>query len=128
MKKVFIVTRGEEYSSVLGIFSSKQLAQQYIDSFEYTGDFNEVEERVLNPYEEQLNKGYMPFTLCMMKDGSGIEIQPLTFPLDLDGESDISCAKLGDQLVFSLFAKDEKHAIELANKERLRLIAEKRLF
>ena len=125
MKKVFLVTRGD-YSDyrVCAVFSDEKLAQKYIDSFNLTYDEFKIEEYELDIYKNELRENYKPFFLRMTKEGNctEIRIQKESYSFE-DGKIDIGFDK-DKNMYISIFAKDEKHAIKIANEKRAQLIAE----
>jgi hypothetical protein len=125
MKKVFLVTRGD-YSDyrVCAVFSDEKLAQKYIDSFNLTYDEFKIEDYELDIYQNELRENYKPFFLRMTKEGNctEIRIQKESYSFE-DGKIDIGFDK-DKNMYISIFAKDEKHAIKIANEKRAQLIAE----
>jgi hypothetical protein len=121
MNNVYIVTSGE-YSAycISAVFSEKELAQKYIDSFEKPKwDSYFIEEYDLNPYAKEIKKGYLPYFVKMSKNGDCIDVRINK----TDGlEYNELLLDSNNNVRFSLFAKDEKHAIKIANEKRIQLI------
>lgn len=120
---IYLVTRGD-YSdyTVTAVFTEKKLAKKYINSFKKS-DYDEfrIEVYVLNPHEEQLKKDYKPYFVRMAKDGNVKEIDILKYHYNLDNlniKFDIN-----NNMLLYIFAKDEKHAVKIANEKRGQLIA-----
>lgn len=85
-----------------------------------------IENYTLNPYQYELKNDYKPFFLRMTKEGNCIEINVKdSFTVlkieDINVEFDIH-----KNMYISIFAKDETHAIKIANEKRVQLIAENR--
>lgn len=120
---IYLVTRGD-YSDyeVTAVFTEKKLAEKYINSFKKSNyDEFRIEVYILNPHEEQLKKDYKPYFVRMAKDGKvkDIYIQESHYNLDnLNIKFDIN-----NNMYISIFAKDEKHAVKIANEKRGQLIA-----
>jgi hypothetical protein len=125
MKKVFLVTRGD-YSDyrVCAVFSNKKLAQKYIDSFNPRYDEFRIEDYELDIYQNELKKDYKPFFLRMTKEGNCTEIKIKDSSYDLENENIHIGFDINKNMYISIFAKDEKHAIKIANEKRAQLIAE----
>jgi hypothetical protein len=124
-KEIFLVTTGD-YSDyrVCGVFDKKELAQKYIKSFtkdSYT-KFR-IEEYPLNPYKFELTNNYKPYFLRMTKEGNCTEIFVQDSDYNFkDGTIDLGF-DINNNLYVSVFAKDRKHAIKIANEKRVQLIA-----
>ena len=126
MKNIYIVTVGD-YSDyrICGVYSSKKMAQKYIDSFKYCA-FNEfrIEKYPVNLFVDFLNSGYIAFSVRMKKDGQVLEVEHVdneylftsrcARPFDFDVRNNLICG---------VFAKDEKHAIKIVNERRAQAIA-----
>lgn len=118
---VFIVTQGN-YSGyhICGVFAKEPLAQKFIDSFK-DNQYNEMRIEVweLNPFKLELAKEYKPYFIRMDKEGNTLEIHKT--------DSTYSLGEGGFDIHFNMylhcFAKDEAHAIKIANEKRTQLIA-----
>jgi hypothetical protein len=135
MKKVYAVIREEDYDGcpsqdIMGIFTEKESAQKFIDSFDHAeGRTIRIEEYLLNPFQAELEHGLKCYFLRMKKDGIAFEVGRADTPpntrLDLDPRL---FPKFGfdvnGDLYCRTYAKDEKHAIRICNKKRLSLIAQ----
>lgn len=138
MSSVWVLEQGE-YSDyrVIGVFPSKENAELVLHSIpqdESSWDRPTIAEWELDPKISELRKGYKAFQLRMLRDGS------------------IECCKEDEMSTYALFscelmvwrreeasayrgkgipnclsgvvlAKDQKHAIKIANEKRAQLIA-----
>jgi hypothetical protein len=125
---IYIVTSGDysEYR-ICGAFTEEALAEKFIDSF--SGDnYSEfrIENYALNPYQYELKNDYKPFFVRMMKEGNCIEIKIRGSSYDFEDEGAAIGFDVNENMYISIFAKDEKHAIKIANEKRVQLIAENR--
>ncbi len=127
LQAVFLVTRGE-YSDyrVCGVFTDKKLAQKYIDSFVKIYKEFRIENYTLNPYQHELKNDYKPFFLRMTKEGNCTEIRIKDSSYGFEEENIYFGFDIDKDLCISIFAKDEKHAIKIANEKRVQLIASNR--
>ena len=123
MVKIYVVTSGS-YSDykIRGIFTTKEKAELYVESF-----YGRIEEYSLNPYERKLSEGFKPFKVHMNIEGStekyGVGVG--------NGESDDNWFANNYEndeihLVANMWAKDNKHAIKIANERRCVFIANNR--
>lgn len=133
---VWVVEQGE-YSDyrVVGVFSSKENAQRvadFLNASEY-GDDCTVAEWTLDPAIAELNKNRKQFTFQMQKDGTVDSCEPQP-PLASALESCVRMWRrstapayvgkgVADVLTGTVWAKDEKHAIKIANEHRAEFIA-----
>jgi len=128
LQAVFLVTRGE-YSDyrVCAVFTEKALAEKYIDSFKVNSyeEFR-IENYNLNPYQYELKNDYKPFFLKMTKEGNCIEINVMNSSYGFEDEDINIGFDIHKNMYISIFAKDETHAIKIANEKRVQLIAENR--
>ena len=128
LQAVFLVTRGD-YSDyrVCAVFTEKALAEKYIDSFKGNSyDEFRIEKYTLNPYQYELKHGYKPFFLRMTKDGNCTEINVKDSSFGFEDEDIDVGIDVNKNMYISIFAKDETHAIKIANEKRVQLIAENR--
>lgn len=128
-KEVFLVTCGyySEYR-VCAVFTEKLFAEKYISRFNSTVPDEElrIETYVLNPYEYELNKDYKPFSLRMTKEGICTEINVEDSSYGLEGGNIRFGIDVDENMFISIFARDEKHAIKIANEKRVQLIQQNR--
>lgn len=134
MKKNYVVIKEENFDGspsevILGVFTSKRLAQAFIDSFHYVDWIQlRIEVHFLNPFESELRQGYKCFLVRMTREGqvneAGISDPPLVPlcdeflhvpPVGFDAYGNLYC---------NCYAEDLDHSIEICNKERLNLIAQ----
>ena len=123
MKKIFVVTSGE-YSdySISGIFSTKQLAQKYIDSFgnrDVYSSFNKIEVHNLDPFEIELRDGYKPYFLRMDKDGNVSDIKVVTSSHGFDDRTGGDGFDINGRMYVYVYAENEIHAIKICNEKHL---------
>ena len=125
MKTIYVVTRGS-YSDygIKAIFNTKELAQAYIDSFKYDS-YNEmsIEEWDLNPNSKELKKGRKPYFVRMDKAGIATEYNHVDSSYGFNGGTVISFTLDKQSMNCYCWAKDEKHAIKIANEKRVQFIA-----
>lgn len=128
LQAVFLVTRGD-YSDyrVCAVFTEKALAEKYIDSFKGNSyeEFR-IENYTLNPYQYELKNDYKPFFLRMTKEGNCTEINVKDSSYGFEDEDIDVGFDIHKNMYISIFAKDETHAIKIANEKRVQLIAENR--
>ena len=127
LQAVFLVTRGY-YSDyrVCAVFTEKALAQKYIDSFAKAYYEFRIENYKLNPFSKELKSDYKPYFLRMKKDGTCTEIHIKDSSYGFETEGLDIGFDIHKDMYLSVFAKDEKHAIKIANEKRVQLIAENR--
>lgn len=128
LQAVFLVTRGD-YSDyrVCAVFTEKSLAEKYIDSFKVNSyeEFR-IENYQLNPFSFELKNDYKPFFLRMKRDGECTEIYVKDSSYGFEDEDIDVGFDIHKNMYISIFAKDETHAIKIANEKRVQLIAENR--
>ena len=128
LQAVFLVTRGD-YSDyrVCAVFTEKPLAEKYIDSFKGNSyEAFRIENYTLNPYHYELKNDYKPFFLRMTKEGNCTEINVKDSSYGFEDEDVDFGFDVNKNMYISIFAKDETHAIKIANEKRVQLIAENR--
>lgn len=123
--KIYVVTTGgySEYS-IDSLFSTKKLAQDYIDLHEgsYT-DFNDIEEYELDSELPRMQTGLFKYDITMTKTGNvdKIAVRPV---LSKTKNSFNIWAILGVvKLYCTIITKSKEHAIKIANDTRVQLIA-----
>ncbi len=125
MGKIYMVTSGE-YSDygVDGLFTSKELAQQFVDAFAPSGygGFNDIQEMPLDPHATEVRNGHKPFFVRMDKDGTSSECRIKDSAYGFDGEDKLGWDIQGGMYMHT-FAKDQEHAVKIANEKRTQLIA-----
>jgi hypothetical protein len=134
---LYLVTDGD-YSDrhVDSVFSTKEAAQKWIETLVPDG---EIEEFELDPDIARFNipPGMKPFRVCMDRNGDNAEARHLGAcgevpdPCEIyrKGKWEIHILKEYKKAGFTetiqtfMFARDEKHAIKIANERRTGLIA-----
>lgn len=122
MDKIYVVTSGD-YDGICGIFNSEELAQAFIDGFEKRRyeEFS-IEEHKLNPYKNEITKGFFAFFVKIQKDGVCVEVYKSDSAYGFNGGIDYDF-DINNEMFCHVFAKDDKHAIKIANEKRTELIA-----
>ena len=122
---IYIVTSGT-YSDyhIDGIFSTQELAEAYIKQFQDKWDKMEVEEWTLDPWKKELRKGYKAYFLHMDKEGNTLDISAQSYgTYNLrDGKPYQGWDNAGN-MTLGVLARNETHAIKIANEKRVMLIA-----
>lgn len=122
MKTIYLVTSGE-YSDygIQAVFSKKVLAENFIASFSKNGGsyIPTIEEWEMDPKDFIVPKGYHAYKVSMDKEGNSRSVDTDTSHyfwknVRFFGKKEI---------VVECFARDEKHAIKIANEKRLFHIA-----
>lgn len=122
MAKVFIVTQGDYFENrICAVFNDRTLAEKYILAFgDFCGNELSVEEWDLDPFAEQLEQGFKPYSIKMDKQGQMLQLSPQTLPF---ADADSFCFDIQNNLQLKLFASDQKQAEITANIKRAGLIA-----
>lgn len=118
--KIYIVTKGE-YSDyrIRGVFTDREKADKFLDSITTKYGDNTIEEWDANIPDSP--KSYKYFFVKMSKSG---DVKYVCTSYYFSSKEEISF-RFSEELMFSYqFAKDEKHAVKIANERRTRLIAE----
>jgi len=125
MKTVWMVTEGiySEYH-VVGIFSTKEGAK-IIENFCNKDQLRdtEIKEVILDAGLEKLNQGFFLYRVHMDADGKVKSCVPLFSSYDIGERPALHvvsrpCAA-GDVICGNTWAKDEQHAVKIANEFRL---------
>lgn len=129
---VWVVESGE-YSDyrVVGVFSSKENAQQIADAID---DDATVAEWSLNPAVHELRQGFTPYLVDMREDGTvercelwGISGYELAGYVRMwrRTRAPAFCNQPDkpDVLQALIWAKDDQHAVKITNEHRTRMIA-----
>ena len=124
LKEIYIVTSGE-YSDydICAAFTDKELAEKYAKTFNNRYDEHRVETYPLNIFSKELKEGYKPYFLRMTKEGVCTEIEIKDNSYGFDSENLQYGFDIQMNLHISIMAKDEQHAIKIANEKRVQLIA-----
>lgn len=133
MASIWVVEQGE-YSDygVLGVFSTKENAETLMSHINKDMQNNPatVDEWPLNPGVSELRQGYTPYYVVMsMTDGATERCEKEENYLLSGTQHEVferwqSKNEKPPQLWIHLWAKDETHAIKIANEHRMRMIAE----
>jgi len=142
MKNVWVIEQGS-YSDygVVGVFSSEKNAQRVCDlinASENCWDKATIAKWPLDPCIEELNQGLSLWQINMPYDGNVTSCVRRT---DIDGyniKTDLWVHErtkapawegrpIQDQICGIVWAKDEQHAIKIANEFRAQAIAENRM-
>ena len=115
---IFLITSGS-YSDYQfhAAFTDKELAEKYVKSFGLSNNFS-IERCKLNPHTKEVNENYKPYEIKMTKKGKCLRVAITDDCSYFDNRFTYD-----NHLVLSLFAKDETHAIKIANEKRAQLIA-----
>jgi len=111
-----------EYA-IYGIYDEEELAKKYIDKFNVVDKDKRfwIEEHIVNNYKDEINNGYNPYCVRITKNGTCLAINKESRVIKFcDKESRIF--HNDDILECNMFAKDEKHAVKIANELRTELI------
>ncbi len=135
-KKIYAIEQGE-YSDyrVVGVYSTKEGADAVCAALNNPDPYSDaaVVEWKMDKAVDVIKKGYKPFHIWMMKDGT-VERADVT-SLDssnIDEDSYVwrrSQVKYGAQaskpdiLNATVIARDQKHAIKIVNERRIQLLA-----
>ena len=137
MKSVWVIEQGS-YSDyrVVGVYSSKKNAQLVCDAINAGESYDKatvakwpVDESVL-----EVSRGYKRFIVTMLRDGTVENIRGPEAISSYDMSSTLTIWRrtqapaykgkgIPDALNGSVLAKDEKHAVKIANEQRTQMIA-----
>ena len=122
MDKVYLVTRGDYFENrICAVFSNFKLAEKYIQAFgDLCGGELAVEEWELDPFAEQLQQGFKPYSVKMDKQGQTLQLAPQPLPF---ADADSVCFDIQNNLQMKLFARNSDQAQRTANIKRAALIA-----
>ena len=142
MKMIYAVSEGS-YSDyrVSAIFSTKEKAQEFIDTMKKQSDsdydeYNDIEEYQLDPpVADLLGRGYSVYHVLMLRNGDVERVERTdngSYDISSAGQSHIwertkASAYRGknveDALDMKVWAKDEKAAVKIVNEKRVQMIA-----
>ncbi len=139
MKTIWVIEKGS-YSDyrVVGVYSTKANAQAMCDRINKDEEYEraEIAEWSLDPGVEAINQGLEVYLVWMLRDGTVEKIQresggdefqwALNENLTVWRRANAPAYKgknVQDCLHGRVFAKDEQHAIKIANERRTQLIA-----
>jgi hypothetical protein len=124
MNNVYVLTAGE-YSgkSIVGIFSNKKLAEKMKEA---TDDANEIEEFPIDDVPSKVLMGYKYYTIYMDRNGNSKIYMQTPFSEYNKNQyyfTDDFNEEKTREIVFELWAKNEKQAIKMSNEYRAQIIA-----
>lgn len=138
MASIWVIEEGE-YSDyrVVGVFSSRKNAQLALDTVLKDGTSwgrPTIAEWELDPCIDELRKGYKPFRIRMLRDGSVEyceEVEASTYSMfycelviwKREEAPAYRGKRVPNCLNGTVLAKDKEHAIKIANERRTQLIA-----
>ena len=137
MKAVWVIEQGS-YSDyrVVGVYSSKKNAQLVCDAIN-AGEHDDGATVAKWPVDEsvlEVSRGYKRFIVTMLRDGTVENIRGPEAISSYDMSSTLAIWRrtqapaykgkgIPDALNGSVLAKDEKHAVKIANEQRTQMIA-----
>lgn len=129
---VHLVTSGEysDYRAV-GAFSSRENAETFMNAArdgKTWRDFNDIEEYELDQGIEPIQSGLRPFDVAMLATGDEADVTPsnpeyVTGIVHPRGWHRM-LRRRADAIIVSVWARDEQHAIEIANEKRIAYLAD----
>ncbi len=139
-KSVWVVEQGS-YSDyrVVGVFSTEAFARTVASAINGPEGEEKYEDATcseweLNPGIDGLRKGYKPYLVQMQKDGTADRVESRDVSgYEIGGNVQMwrrSTAPayegqgIADVLLATVWAKDERHAVKIANEHRTRMIAD----
>lgn len=128
---VYLVSTGS-YSdySVRGVFSSKANADKFTATFGPRSDLNDLEEYTLDQGVSQLDAGLKVFHVEMLASGDGAVATPQSADSSPGWARLVDVSRNQQRLPgfrAYVWARDEQHAIKIANEKRVAHIAEESL-
>jgi len=127
MNKVYVVTSGQ-YSDygIDAIFTTKELAEKFIDSFLKNYNEMEIEEWDLNPNEQHLKQNRKPYFLRINKEGNVSDVEQRDSSFGFKQNIPVcNTSYTHDKLWLNVecFADDESHAVKIAGEKRTQILA-----
>jgi hypothetical protein len=137
MKSVFVVNEyveddvvpiGQtEKGVVRGIFTTRELAQKYIDAGNPSQPLEyRIEEFSINPWQNEIEKGLKPYFIRMKRSGEVVERYWTDIELGYPDENDSNCnigIDVFSHLFYHSFAESDEHASEMCEAIRLKVLA-----
>lgn len=132
--KVFVVTSGR-YSDygINAMFSTRELAESYIELFNPEADFNEIDEWALDddPHLTEIKSGRKQYQVDLKKDGEVLEVvlsdntnfRNIYYWFFAEYFSETRSFGNTDRMSLYCFATDKTHAIKIANEIRIQILA-----
>jgi hypothetical protein len=121
---MYVITEGE-YSdySIVAVFSTKQLAQKFIDAHKASRwSSPRIEEYELDPRQGALNLNHKPFAVRMERCGDVVECEHSEVLNTTERDSEPSFDREGN-LHDVVWAKNGDHAVKIVSERRRQLIA-----
>lgn len=122
-RKIYILTSGA-YSDygIDAVYDDKELAEKAANAVG-----SDVEEWDINPLEPEIRKGYVAFEIEMTRDGVAVRIERVNSAFGILRNKDYAISVFDGCFSQRILARDEEHAVKIANETRVRLIAENKL-
>ena len=128
---IYVATRGTHSDySIAGVFSTKDNAQRFIDTFP-DRDWNDIEEYEIDGAIDEINSGKTYYIVKMRKGGDFLEIARCVHSSFVwYGGSQVHWfhkwrgAECEPWANFYVWAKDETAAIKIANERRIMALAQ----
>ena len=123
-KIIYVVTEGKwsDYH-IEGVFSSKELAEAFIDVQE-AERHRQIEVWPLDGPTDALREYLWPISVCMTRDGTPTRIWKYTdFGYGYRASYERGPIILKGTMEIIVLARDETHAVKIANEKRTQLIA-----
>lgn len=119
---IYVLTTGE-YSDykIVGLFTTKELAEAFMEKFNIDGTVEEYELDVLDQYTKMEE---LAFKVLMKKDGT---VEHVNITDDVNDAINTFVGNNKFRLWCTCFAKDKEHAIKITNEKRLQLIANNKM-
>ncbi len=126
MAIIYVVTSGQ-YSDyrIHAVFSTEALAGRYIEAIRRPYDDVHIEQYELDAFKMSLRKGFNYFGIRMTKDGDSKVERASPDEHDTEPCKIFDNRKFGSGVILYVetWAKDEQHAVKIANEKRVQLIA-----
>jgi hypothetical protein len=125
MKTVYVITSGSgEDFNVSNVFTTRELAQKFIDSFKGSYTDFEIVEFETNPYKRELEAGMKYYNSIMKRCGEWDRIVGYTYEdvyTNRNFKYSITKERVG--IYFKGWANSEEEVFEILDRERTRLIS-----
>lgn len=119
-KFIYVVTSGiySDYG-IEGVFDDETMAVEYVEWFRPKWDSSwEVEKWELNPFIPAKRAGHDAWEVRMQKDGTTTYVERSTDP-----PTEALYYSYEHYMLTVVMARDERHAVKIANDQRAQLIA-----
>jgi hypothetical protein len=125
MTTIYVVTQGE-YSDyrIVAVYDTKDAAEYHAEHLlgEWKPEDVWVEEYELNPQRAIINDKLLPLMVTMTREGDTSHIEKCDVEDASNGCVNLGCH--GSDGRFYVLARNEQHAVKIANERRTRLIAD----